>query len=62
MRYFCNFQTTAQSKQSPIGRKFAQSGHPVRVKKHSLSLAQKVSWPMLKIVPHEISLFTALPF
>jgi hypothetical protein len=29
MGYFCNFQKTAQSKQSPIGRKFAQSGHPM---------------------------------
>jgi hypothetical protein len=27
--YYCNFQKTAQSKHSPIGRKFAQSGHPV---------------------------------
>jgi hypothetical protein len=27
--YFCNFQTTAQSKQSPNRRKIAQSGHPV---------------------------------
>jgi hypothetical protein len=27
--YFCNFQITAQSKQSPNERKFAQSGHPV---------------------------------
>jgi hypothetical protein len=26
--YFYNFQKIAQSKQSPIGRKFAQSGHP----------------------------------
>jgi hypothetical protein len=26
--YLCNFQETAQSKQSPIGRKFTQSGHP----------------------------------
>jgi hypothetical protein len=26
--YFCNFHVTAQSKQSHIGRKFAQSGHP----------------------------------
>jgi hypothetical protein len=25
--YFCNFQKTAQCKHSPIGRKFAQSGH-----------------------------------
>jgi hypothetical protein len=25
---FCNFHLTAQSKQSPIGRKFSQSGHP----------------------------------
>jgi hypothetical protein len=30
MGYFCNFQNTTQSKQSPKGRKFAQSGHPVR--------------------------------
>jgi hypothetical protein len=28
MGYFCNFRKTAQSKQSPNGRKFAQSGHP----------------------------------
>jgi hypothetical protein len=27
--FFCNFQVIAQSKYSPIGRKFAQSGHPV---------------------------------
>jgi hypothetical protein len=27
--YSCNFQKTAQCKQSPIGRKFAKSGHPV---------------------------------
>jgi hypothetical protein len=27
--YFCDFQKTAQSKQSPNGRKFAPSGHPV---------------------------------
>jgi hypothetical protein len=26
--HFCNFQKTAQSKQSPNRRKFAQSGHP----------------------------------
>jgi hypothetical protein len=26
LRYFCNFQNSAQSKQSPIWRKFAQSG------------------------------------
>jgi hypothetical protein len=26
--YFSNFHATAQSKQSPIGRKFARSGHP----------------------------------
>jgi hypothetical protein len=26
--YFCNFLVTAQSKQSSIGRKCAQSGHP----------------------------------
>jgi hypothetical protein len=26
--YFCNFNKTAQNKKSPIGRKFAQSGHP----------------------------------
>jgi hypothetical protein len=25
--YFCSFQVTAQSKQSQIGQKFAQSGH-----------------------------------
>jgi hypothetical protein len=29
----CNFQQTAQSKQSPIGRKFAESGHPDSHKK-----------------------------
>jgi hypothetical protein len=28
VRFFWNFQATAQSKQSPIGRKLAQSGHP----------------------------------
>jgi hypothetical protein len=28
--HFCNIQETAQSKQSPIGLKFAQSGHPAR--------------------------------
>jgi hypothetical protein len=28
LRYFSSFQNTAQSKQSPKGRKFAQSGHP----------------------------------
>jgi hypothetical protein len=28
MGYFCDFQKNAQSKQSPIERKFAQSGHP----------------------------------
>jgi hypothetical protein len=28
--YFCNLKKTAQSKQSHIGRKYAQSGHPVR--------------------------------
>jgi hypothetical protein len=28
VRYFCNLKNTAQSKQSPNGRKFAQSGHP----------------------------------
>jgi hypothetical protein len=28
LRYFCNFQNTAQSKQSPKGEQFAQSGHP----------------------------------
>jgi hypothetical protein len=27
------FQKTAQSKQSPVGRKFAQSGHPAQDKK-----------------------------
>jgi hypothetical protein len=27
-RYFCNFQVSAKNEQSPIGRKFAQSGHP----------------------------------
>jgi hypothetical protein len=27
--YFCHFSKTAQSKQSPFGRKFAQAGHPV---------------------------------
>jgi hypothetical protein len=27
--YFVYFQATAQSKQSHIGRKFVQSGHPV---------------------------------
>jgi hypothetical protein len=27
--YFCNFYETAQSNRSPVGRKFAQSGHPV---------------------------------
>jgi hypothetical protein len=27
--HFCNFQKTDQRKQSPNGRKFAQSGHPV---------------------------------
>jgi hypothetical protein len=26
--YFCNFQKMPKSKQSPLGRKFAQSGHP----------------------------------
>jgi hypothetical protein len=26
--YICNFHKTAQSKQSSIGRKFAQYGHP----------------------------------
>jgi hypothetical protein len=26
--YFRNFHVAAQSKQSPIGRKFDQSGHP----------------------------------
>jgi hypothetical protein len=26
--YFCNFRKTAQSQQSPVGRKSAQSGHP----------------------------------
>jgi hypothetical protein len=26
--YFCNFYKTAQSKRSPSGQKFAQSGHP----------------------------------
>jgi hypothetical protein len=26
--YLCNFQKIAQSEQSPIGRNFAQSGHP----------------------------------
>jgi hypothetical protein len=29
--YLCNFQETAQSKQSPIGRKFAQSGTDVMI-------------------------------
>jgi hypothetical protein len=28
MDYLCNFKKTAQSNQSPEGRKFAQSGHP----------------------------------
>jgi hypothetical protein len=28
MGYFCNFWKTAQSKLSPIGRNFAQCGHP----------------------------------
>jgi hypothetical protein len=28
MGYICNFQKTAQRKQSPIVRKLAQSGHP----------------------------------
>jgi hypothetical protein len=28
VRYFCQFQTTAQSKQSPNGQKLDQSGHP----------------------------------
>jgi hypothetical protein len=28
MGYFCNFQKTFQSKQSPNGQKFAESGHP----------------------------------
>jgi hypothetical protein len=26
--YFCDFQKAAQNKQSPIRRKFTQSGHP----------------------------------
>jgi hypothetical protein len=26
--FFCNFHVTAKDKQLPIGRKFAQSGHP----------------------------------
>jgi hypothetical protein len=26
--YFCNFKKTSHNKQSPIERKFAQSGHP----------------------------------
>jgi hypothetical protein len=30
LSYFCIFQKTAQSKQSPSGLKFAQSGHPAR--------------------------------
>jgi hypothetical protein len=30
--YFCNFQKTAQSKHSPIGRKFSQSGHTVSLR------------------------------
>jgi hypothetical protein len=28
VEYFCDFQVTAQSKQSLIGRIFAKSGHP----------------------------------
>jgi hypothetical protein len=34
--YFCNYQVTGQSKQSPIGRNFAQSGH---LDLHSLIVA-----------------------
>jgi hypothetical protein len=29
--YFCHFQETAQSKQSPKRRKIAQSGHPAEM-------------------------------
>jgi hypothetical protein len=36
MCYLCNFLTTAQSKQSPIGRKFAQSGHPGRTTNNAM--------------------------
>jgi hypothetical protein len=43
--FFCNFQKTVQSKQSPNSRKFAQSGHPVYV--HEGPLAVKQSPPCL---------------
>jgi hypothetical protein len=36
VRYLGNFQKTAQSKQSPNWRKFAQSGHPASDKDHHL--------------------------
>jgi hypothetical protein len=31
MGYFCSFQKTTKNKQSPIGRIFAQFGHPARL-------------------------------
>jgi hypothetical protein len=45
--YFRNFNITAKSKQSPIGRKFAQSGHPGQqfqlMRNNALSDIQKTS-------------------
>jgi hypothetical protein len=45
--YFCHFSKTAQIKQSPIGRKLAQSGHPCPLPpffpQHKLSLRDSLS-------------------
>jgi hypothetical protein len=40
LRYFCNFKTTDRSKQSPFGRKFAQSGHPSKIQTGEAKLMQ----------------------
>jgi hypothetical protein len=39
--YFCSFQVTGQSIKSPVMRKFAQSGHPVREAQISTGNCQK---------------------
>jgi hypothetical protein len=40
--YFYNFYKSAQDKRSPIGRKFAKSGHPGREQKNGFKLFLRV--------------------
>jgi hypothetical protein len=44
MSFSCNFLKTAQTKQSPIGRKYGQSGTDVMIFKIFLHSAKKLAF------------------